>query len=172
MSYSVSECLSFHGKRDAITYDPATQVVNHLQLIVPRAMHTATKLNNGNVLIVGGSKLALRLFLRFSARKEELMAVKYGLASAEIFDPNTNSFTLVAELLRRPRAGHAATLLSDGNVLLTGGRAEDEVLRDAILYDSLTGQFQPLRAQMSANRYAHQATLLTSYVLFFQKIFR
>ncbi len=157
------------GMQNAITYNPATQAVDHLQLIVPRAMHTATKLNDGNVLIVGGSKIILHprpaipsmlsMLSMFCGKAP--ISVKYGLASAEIFDPNTNAFTPVAETLRRPRAGHTATLLSDGNVLLTGGRAENEILRDAILYDSLSGRFQALRAQMSASRYAHQATLLT-----------
>src|SRR5439155_24854624 len=43
------------------------------------------------------------------------------LNSTEVFDPATGSFAATAALLQRARAGHTATVLADGSVLIAGG---------------------------------------------------
>jgi len=68
-----------------------------------RQQHTATLLNDGTVLVVGG----------YSASSSVERA-------AEVFDPTTGSFSGTGSLVT-PRAAHTATLLNDGTVLVTGG---------------------------------------------------
>jgi len=66
--------------------------------------HTATPLPDGRVLVVGGSGSYL----------EDL------LASAEVWDPATASFS-PAGSLAEARMVHTATPLPDGRVLVVGG---------------------------------------------------
>src|SRR5437870_3864889 len=66
-----------------------------------RAYHTATVLADQSVLIVGG------------------MTSTGQTATAELYDPVLKTFTLTGSM-QRPRAAHAATLLNDGTVLVTG----------------------------------------------------
>ena len=73
-----------------------------------RYEHTATLLNNGTVLLVGG----------FESWDTPIGPV---LGSAELFDPTTGTFSLTGSLIT-PRANHAATLLANGEVLITGGQ--------------------------------------------------
>ena len=105
-----------------------------------RAAHTATLLNNGKVLIVGG----------FSAGKK-------GLLSAELFDSKTNSFKY-ANKMNVARASHTATLLSDGNVLIAGGY-NGNYLDSAEIYNPRTGEFTEV-GKMTMPRSGHKAILL------------
>src|SRR6185436_5886581 len=70
-----------------------------------RAVHTATTLPDGDVLIFGG-----------------FTGAESGIAQAELFDSHAEKFTPTAQP-RDPRHSHAATRLSDGQVLITGGMA-------------------------------------------------
>jgi N-acetylneuraminic acid mutarotase len=73
-------------------------------MLFAREGQTATLLNDGDVLVMGGS---------------EMPEAKEGLKSAELYDPDTNTWTPVAappELVEV----HSATLLHDGRVLVTG----------------------------------------------------
>src|SRR6267378_2435336 len=56
-----------------------------------------------------------------------------------------------------PRGGHAATLLLDGKVLITGGRSDG--LGSAELFDPVTGTFSTT-GEMITPRRVHTATLL------------
>lgn len=64
-----------------------------------------------------------------------------------------------------PRAGHTATLLNSGKVLITGGYTPrqnngDGYLDTAELYDPATKTFSAISSRMSVGRSGHSATLL------------
>ena len=91
-------------------YDPATQTFSPTgDMTVDRALHTATLLGNGKVLIAGGQE------------SESTTPTYVFLASAELYDPVTGTFT-VTDSMATPRVGHTATLLGSGKVLMIGGR--------------------------------------------------
>ena len=92
-------------------FDPAsTGWTLTMPLEAARLSHTATLMQDGRVLLVGGT-------LEF----DHYPNIKYvTLASVERFDPNTATWT-VASSLNTVRAQHTATLLADGSVLVAGG---------------------------------------------------
>ena len=97
-----------HAKK----YDPVTNAwtpaggMQH-----PRTGATLTLLSDGRVLVAGGTAREISPFERGEG---ELVPF------TEIYNPATNSWSLGPQL-EIPRANHAATALSDGRVLLTGG---------------------------------------------------
>lgn len=112
-------------------YDPVSgRFAPTANMTTTRRLHTATLLPDGRVLIVGG----------------------YGggdsawgspLASAELYDPSTDSFTKTGDLTTA-RGGHTAVLLSSGQVLIVGGasaRTFPNNLAPAELYDPGSGTF-------------------------------
>src|SRR5882724_8051902 len=108
----------------------------------PRAEHTATLLANGTVLVAGGRD-----------------AAGQPLASAEIYDLATGSYTLLASPLPAPVWGHTATRLDDGTVLIAGGQRGARYRRAAQLFDPASDTFAAL-TPMSTPRGRHTATLL------------
>jgi hypothetical protein len=147
--------LFMEGAR-AETFDP---VVGLSKSTVPpianRRLHTATLLPNGKVLVAGG----------FGGPPG---GVEVSLASAELFDPATRSFTATGAM-SDGRYWHTATLLSNGKVLVAGGRAQSAqgtlaFLDSAEIYDPDTGLFTPTGSMMpggiGAKREGHSATLL------------
>lgn len=108
---------------------------------VERAAHTATLLRDGRVLVTGG-----------------IRAGEAALASAELYDPRTRTFS-PAGAMASVRSGHTATLLLDGRVLIAGGWDDDVPQRTAELFDPATGRFTPT-ASLTAPRGAATATLL------------
>jgi len=109
-----------------------------------RHAHSATRLRNGTVLIVGGTP--------FFAPD----------VSAELFDPTTAHFTLTGQLLTN-RSNHTATLLPDGEVLVAGGTPEPGLaaLATTQRYNPTTKLFR-LSAAMHTGRQGHTATLLSN----------
>src|SRR5438876_9837181 len=108
-----------------------------------RAEHTATLLANGTVLIAGGRD-----------------AADQPLASAEIYDPTTGGYTLLASPLPASVWGHTATRLGDGTVVIAGGTGDGGLpVAAAQLFDPATGAFTALDP-LSTPRARHTATLL------------
>ncbi len=77
-------------------------VLQYVGGTIPRYGHTMTLLNNGMVLIAGGTN------------------GKMILQSAVLYDPKTRNFTLTGAM-NNPRAWHSATMLPKGDVLILGG---------------------------------------------------
>jgi Galactose oxidase, central domain len=109
-----------------------------------RAMHTATLLANGYVLMTGGRG-----------------TTGSALATAELFDPASASFTATVGSMTTSRESHTATLLSNGKVLITGGNTGTVALATAELFDPSTASFTRA-GSMHATREFHTATLLTT----------
>ena len=148
-SYSTANAES-----TAELYDPvAGTFVATGSMTTPRTSHTATLLPNGRVLIAGGGP--------------RINGGGYSLASAELYDPATGTFSATGSMTVE-RSGHTATLLNNGKVLIVGGirRAVGGSLSDvtfptsAELYDPATGAFTPA-GEMNGG-FAHTATLLAN----------
>lgn len=113
-----------------------------------RSDHQATRLSDNRVLFTGG----------FVNPKH-----KAATKSAEIFDPVTNTFTSIADM-SIGRAGHTATLLANGKVLVYGGSQDDlaaNVVGNPEIYDPGTNTWTPTAITPLLNRYQHQAVLAT-----------
>src|SRR5438270_3469204 len=93
-------------------------------LIQGRQDHTATLLENGKVLVAGGFNHRLN---------------PSSLASAELYDPATGTWTNTGQLAIG-RGGHTATLLPNGMVLVAGGLDSTSNPSASVeLYDPATG---------------------------------
>jgi N-acetylneuraminic acid mutarotase len=107
---------------------------------------TATILDNGNVLVVGGFYLSVHL--------------TKGLKSCEIYDALNSRWALI-DSLKLDRYYHSATKLLDGRVLIVGGFNIEEKgeINDCEIYDPITGKWIQV-AHLNVGRYEHTATLL------------
>jgi len=107
---------------------------------VPRQVFTLTTLPNGEVLAVGGSP--------------DLESGS-GSATAELYNPETNSWTATGSM-PAGRLGQTATLLPDCRVLVVGDNPT------AVTYDYLTGTFTPAGSEGAFQRSYQTATLLAN----------
>ncbi len=80
-------------------------------MTVSRSGHTATRLPDGHVLIAGG--------VQDFGPGTVPIPLGPGVASAELYDPVSGTFTPTGSM-SEGRSGHTATLLGDGTVLVTG----------------------------------------------------
>lgn len=78
--------------------------------------------------------------------------------NAYIFDPSTNTFLVIGELIW-PRSGATATELQDGRVLLLGGAADGRFPDRAEIINPTTGNISALTS-MGSGRVFHTATPL------------
>ena len=128
-----------------ITVETGSTLVVNGQASVGRAQATATLLPSGRVLVVGGND-------------NTYYPSGHTLASTELYDPATQTWTLTGSLVT-DRQDHTATLLPNGKVLVLGGRGSSGVFAAAVLYDPATGIWTPA-GNLGTARYYHTATLL------------
>src|SRR5262249_25311567 len=108
---------------------------------------TATLLRDGRVFVAGGSDNGT-----------------HTLNSAEIYDPNSGTWTRAGHMTV-PREAHVAVLLRSGKVLIAGGGRGDMPggyisYQTAELYDPEFQQFNPVPARMKNDRLGAAAVLL------------
>lgn len=128
-------------------YDPITKSFSATgSMTGPRQGQTITMLQDGRVLLTGGVQ-------NIGSRAE--------LASAEIYDPATGTFSATGSMAI-PREGHTATLLHDGRVLVVGGSDNGiHTLDSAEIYAPASGTFRRA-GHLGQPRIVHTATLLLS----------
>jgi hypothetical protein len=107
-----------------------------------RAVHQATLLHSGEVLISGGCT----------------PGCESGLSSSEIFDPEARTFRVAGEM-STPRNSHTATLLQDGKIFIAGGWAGSRTTSSTEIYDPASKRFSP-GPTMAAGRAGAAAVLL------------
>ena len=114
-----------------------------------RSRHTATLLPNGKVLVAGGYYI---------------QPGQVALASAELYDPASGTWSITGESLATARYEHTATMLPNGKVVVAGGsNAHPQVhtLRERGTYDPASGTWTATVGLIAARK-NHTATLLLS----------
>jgi hypothetical protein len=127
-------------------YSPATGTFTATRgpMSSARVDHTATLLANGTVLIAGGQPSAAYLSTS---------------RTAEIYNPSTQQFTSVGQMTVA-RTDYTATLLTDGTVLLAGGRdSNGNAIASAEIYTPANSTFAGTGSMNSA-RCFHNAVSL------------
>ena len=119
-------------------------------LPAPRTRHTATLLPDGRVLVIGGRGAGYRSPLSVAA-------------SVLLWNPTANQWSATHDL-PRGRMDHLATLLSNGDVLVSGGSDERNApIGDLVLWDHVTGEWSNAgRAHDRLMLYAHTTALLAN----------
>lgn len=120
-----------------------------------RHQHAAALLADGKLLVSGG------------VNDDHGKAT---IASAELYDPSTNSWSVVGSMAQ-PRNRHTASVLANGKVLVMGGvelgaLGGETVLASAELYDPASKTWSSAGA-MSAPREKQTATLLNNGQILF-----
>ena len=115
-------------------------------LATERRGHTATRLQDGRVLVAGGENST------------------GALNGTEVFDPAAGTFSAAGNM-SNARVDHTATLLADGRVLIAGGRNSDGALATTEIFDPSTGTFAG-GASLSVARAGHSATLFADGRIF------
>src|SRR5262249_47840801 len=121
--------------------------VNSGAMVTPRYRHTATRLFNGKVVIIGG-----------------VDANNNAVGSIELYNPNTGVFTNSHSALLDPRYNHTAVLLPDGSgkVLIIMGIGNSGALSGVEIYDSTTDTISAA-TPLNTGRYFGISTPVTSH---------
>ena len=172
-------------------YDPVAGTWSFTgSLNVARADHTATLLPNGKVLVAGGGTLETELYdpatgtwsitgnlnvYRLWGHTQTLLPSgkvlvaggtqgdfsSQNLSSSELYDPSTGTWSLTGSL-NVARFGLTATLLPNGNVLVTGGESQDGAINNSAELYNPTTETWSYTGSLSTGRYGHTATLVTN----------
>lgn len=139
--------------RSAEIYNPATGTWTRTgSMKFGRQFFTATLLRDGDVLAAGG----------FAECDDDMCSDN---RSAELYDPTTGKWSVTGSM-RTSRDEQSATLLGNGDVLVTGGFTQEGFgaghnLSDAELYSPAKGTWRPT-ASMATARSGQTATLLSN----------
>ena len=135
----VPSCCAFRTVVEI--YDPATGTwANRGTLRTPRALHTATLLNNGKVLVAGGSS---------STTTHEF---------AEVYDPATATSAFTGRMVSA-RVRHEAVKLGNGRVAVVGGALGGGAIRSVEVFNPATGTWSA-RPDLVTKRHSFTAALL------------
>lgn len=116
-----------------------------------RQAHTATGLPDGRVLVTGGSP--------------SIMSGSAAVSTAELYDPASGAWSPAAAM-STARAGHTATLLPGGRVLVAGGSDGGAgSLASAEVYDPATNSWSPTGSMTTARAYGTATSLPDGRVL-------
>jgi N-acetylneuraminic acid mutarotase len=141
------------GLASSERYDPASKTWSNTgALHHARSGHSAVRLDDGSVLVAGGSTI----------RSAESTGA---LRSVERFDLGTGQWTEVAPM-NDARTGHVAVVLDGGTVLVIGGSvplgpADEAALAFCELYDPRADKWTAT-GSLTVPRARHQAVLLSS----------
>jgi hypothetical protein len=119
-----------------------TSVSNSMNTARSEAMFAS--LSDGRVLIVGGRQ-----------------SNSVSLASTEIFDPATMTFTSSTPTMDSARFSSGVVKLSEGSVLVVGGYSAETYYDSVLLFDPVSNAFFHLAPTLTTVLYNVQATLLT-----------
>jgi len=146
---STQSCTSYTSSAEI--YNPSTHTWTATgSMSTARVNQTATLLQNGEVLVAGGSSRA--------------GSNAGNLASAEIYNPRTNTWTATGSMTTA-RIDHDAVLLPNGQALVFGGVDNHGVILDsAELYDPNRGTWTATR-KMISNRIGSATVLSDGKVL-------
>jgi hypothetical protein len=139
------------GLKTSELYDPKSKTFKATgSLQVGRMDQTATVLEDGRILIVGGT---------------DRSGSYNGISEAEIYDPANGTFSF-AGTLKEGRQGHTATLLQNGQVLIAGGwNGNNDPIRTAELYTVSSKSFTYTGSMGIGRRYSAAIGLQDGTVL-------
>lgn len=103
-------------------FDPVANTVTTIPpMQLPRLLHTATLLADGRVFVAGG----VRKFIL----GDPFASIMQGIFETEIYDPVSNTWSSGPNFPdKHERFGHQASLLPNGQVLITGGMEERPII--------------------------------------------
>jgi Bacterial Ig-like domain (group 3)/Kelch motif len=111
---------------------------------VPRTDHTIATLNDGRVIVAGGYTTG-----------------NIPTNSIEIYNPVSNTWSIVPGGLSEPRAEHTMTVMQDGRVLVAGGMGSaGQPVATLEIFDPKSNASTPVAVTMSSPRMDHAASLL------------
>jgi hypothetical protein len=175
---------------DAIDrFDPVTRTFTRIgTLRTGRFSHTATRLADGRVLVLGGGvsldigavadvvdprtgavsdgghlqQTRVRHATVALADGRALVVGGYNRNTVELWDPATSSFRLVTARMAHVRDYPTATLLADGRVLIAGGDTIAPTYVFAEIFDPRTETFTPVASPLNERRYFHTVQRLAN----------
>ena len=165
-------------------FDPMTRSFSRIgSLRTGRSNHTATRLSDGHILVLGG-QVGLDIGPVADLIDERSGAVSDGgrlaqprnrhaavaladgrvlvvggisRATVELWDPGQRQFRLVAATMSHVREFPSATLLADGRVLIAGGAHGATQNTFAEIFDPRSESFTPVATDIVERRSLHQA---------------
>jgi hypothetical protein len=125
-------------------YDPTTNAWT-IAATMPnqRYFHSATTLNDGRILVVGG------------------LDNNNTTASADLYDPSTDAWSSAGSMVNA-RYGHSVAVLGNGSVVVTGGEGDASYLSSVEIFQPLEGTWTTSSSLVAARAW-HTASRLADH---------